>query len=141
MWKTVLAKEITCVGKGDSECSWITKTQKEWESDMEEELHFYYETPIMEELEYTYEQLLEQQKFVTQLSNFQKKLTEEISNGSNLETITNLVYTHTRIPILIEDIDFRTVTYAGLSEEDYLDLKADMEQYIQERKGQALIAL
>ena len=61
---------------------------------MEEELHFYYETPIMEELEYTYEQLLEQQKFVTQLSNFQKKLTEEISNGSNLETITNLVYTH-----------------------------------------------
>ena len=138
--QTVLAKEITCVGKGDSECSWITKTQKEWEGDMEEELHFYYETPIMEELEYTYEQLLEQQKFVTQLSNFQKKLTEEISNGSNLETITNLVYTHTRIPILIEDIDFRTVTYAGLSEEeDYLDLKADMDQYIQERKDKHLL--
>ena len=137
--QTVLAKEITCVGKGDSECSWITRTQKEWESDMEEELHFYYETPIMEELEYTYEQLLEQQKFVTQLSNFQKKLTEEISNGSNLETITNLVYTHTRIPILIEDIDFRTVTYAGLSEEDYLDLKADMDQYIQERKDKHLL--
>ena len=51
------AKEITCVGKGDSECSWITRTQKEWESDMQEELDFYHETPIMEELEYTYEQL------------------------------------------------------------------------------------
>lgn len=33
----VLSQEITCVGKGDSECSWITRTQKEWESDMEEE--------------------------------------------------------------------------------------------------------
>ena len=66
---------------------------------MEEDLHFYHETPIMKELEYTYEQLFEQQKFVTQLSDFQKKLTEEISNGSNLETITNLVYTLTGIPI------------------------------------------
>ena len=63
----------------------------------------------MKELEYTYEQLFEQQKFVTQLSDFQKKLTEEISNGSNLETITNLVYTLTGIPILIEDADFRTL--------------------------------
>ena len=92
MRTAVLAKELTCVGKGDSECSWITRTQKEWESDMQEELHFYHETPIMEELEYTYEQLLEQQKFVTQLSDFQKKLTEEISNGSNLQTIANMVY-------------------------------------------------
>ena len=55
------------------------------------------------------------------------------------KTITNMVYTDTRIPILIEDIDFRTVTYAGLSEEDYLDLKADMDQYIQERKDKHLL--
>ena len=88
---------------------------------------------LVKELEYTYEQLLEQQKFVTQLSNFQKKLTEEISNGSNLETIANMVYDTIKIPILIEDIDFRTITYSGLSEENYLELKADMEQYIQEK--------
>ena len=47
-------------------------TQKEWESGMEEELHFYHETPIMEELEYTYEQLLERQKFVTNCLIFKK---------------------------------------------------------------------
>lgn len=137
--QSVLAKEITCVGKGDSECSWITRTQKEWESEMQEELHFYDETPIMKELEYTYEQLLEQQKFITQLSNFQKKLTEEISNGSNLQTITNMVYTLAQIPILIEDKDFLTITYAGLSEETYQDLKADMDQYIQEGKDKYLL--
>ena len=135
----VFAKERTCVGKGDSECSWITRTQKEWESDMQEELHFYHETPIMKELEYTYEQLLEQQKFVTQLSDFQTKLTEEISNGSNLQTIANMVYDITQIPILIEDVDYRTITYAGLSEETYLNLKADMDQYIQEKKDKHLL--
>ena len=135
----VFAKERTCVGKGDSECSWITRTQKEWESDMQEELHFYHETPIMKELEYTYEQLLEQQKFVTKLSDFQTKLTEEISNGSNLQTIANMVYDITQIPILIEDVDYRKITYAGLSEETYLNLKADMDQYIQEKKDKPLL--
>ena len=139
---TVLTKEITCVGKGDAECSWITRTQKEWQSDMNEELYYYEEIPIMKELEYTYEQLLEQQQFVTKLSNFQKRLTEEISNGSNLQTIANLVYTLVQIPILIEDTDFRTITYAGLSEESYLALKADMDQYIQaERKDKQLLPL
>ncbi len=137
--QSVLSKEITCVGKGDSECSWITRTQKEWESDMQEELNFYHETPIMEELEYTYEQLVEQQKFVTQLSNFQKKLTEEISNGSNLQTIANIVYDITQIPILIEDTDFRTITYAGLSREIYLELKEDLNQYIRGRKEKQLL--
>ena len=58
--QTVLTKETTCVGKGDSVCTWMTRTKKEWESETntEEELHYYHETPIMRELEYTYEQLL-----------------------------------------------------------------------------------
>ncbi|MCQ6275551.1 XylR N-terminal domain-containing protein [Bacillus sp. V3B] len=137
--QSVLAKEMTCVGKGDSECSWITRTQKEWESDMQEELHFYHETPIMEELEYTYEQLLEQQEFVTQLSDFQKKLTEEISNGSKLQTIANMVYDIAQIPILIEDVDHRMITYAGLSEEKYMNVKEEMDQYIQEEKEKHLL--
>ena len=38
----------------------------------------------MKELEYTYEQLLERQKFVTHLSDFQRDIAEEISNGSDL---------------------------------------------------------
>lgn len=130
----VLAKELTCVGKGDPECSWITRTQKEWESGMYEELSFYNETPIMEELEYTYEQLLERQKFVTRLSDFQNKLTEEISNGSNLQAIAKMVYDLANIPILIEDSEHRAIVYAGLSEESYQMLQEDMETYFQREK-------
>lgn len=135
----VLSKELTCVGKGDPVCSWITRTQKEWESGMYEELHFYNETPIMEELEYTYEQLLERQKFVTRMSDFQKKLTEEISNGSDLQTITNMVYDLAQIPILIEDMEHRTIVYAGLAEETYQMLKEDMDQYMQKEKDMPLL--
>lgn len=128
----LLAKELTCVGKGDSVCSWVIKTQKQWESEIQDELPSYNETPIVKELEYTYDQLLEQKNIVTRLANFQKKLTEEIINGSNLQTIANMVNDIVQIPIIIEGLDFRTITYSGLTEEKYEELKADMEQYFQE---------
>ncbi|MEW9672456.1 XylR N-terminal domain-containing protein [Ammoniphilus sp. 3BR4] len=130
--QTLLAKEVTCVGKGDSECRWIVKTQKEWESDMNEELDVYNETPIVKELEYTYDQLVEQKNFIARTANFQNKLTEEIINGSDLQTIAHMVYDMVQIPIIIEGIDFQTITHSGLSHEKYLELKEDMEQYIQE---------
>lgn len=130
--QTLLAKELTCVGKGDSECSWEVKPQKEWESGPEDKLVFYNEMPIVKELEYTYEQLLEQQNFVTRLASFQKRLTEEVSNGSNLQEICDLVYEIVKIPIVIEDIDHRTIAFSGLSEERHHELKLNMEYYNQE---------
>ena len=132
--QTVLAKETTCIAKGDPVCTWITRTKKEWDSMMEDELSYYQEISIREELEYTYEQLLEQQKFLTQLSEFQKKLNEEISNGTTLESITNMVYENTNIPILIEDKQLRTITYAGLPEDMYRELDWEIKEYM--RKGQ-----
>ena len=51
-----------------------------------------------------------------------------------MQTIANMVYDIIQIPILIEDVDYRTITYAGLSEETYLESESDMDQYIQERK-------
>jgi len=55
----LLAKEIACVGRGDSECRWVMKPKKEWEKEPQEEdrLDFYNETPIVKELELTYDQL------------------------------------------------------------------------------------
>lgn len=132
--QTLLAKEVTCVGKGDADCRWIIKPQKEWEREVGDELNDYNETPIVEELEYTYDQLLEQKNIVTRMANFQKKLTEEIINGSDLQTIANMVYDIVQIPIVIGGIDFRTIAYAGLSQEKYLQLKGDLEQYIQKNE-------
>jgi purine catabolism regulator len=128
--QTLHAKELTCVGMGDHVCSWEVKPQEEWEK--ENEIASYNEIPIVKELEFTYEQLLEQQNFVTRLASFQKELTEEVSNGSNLQEISDLVYNLVKIPIIIEDIDHRTISFSGLSEEKYLELKADIETYIRE---------
>lgn len=125
----LLAKETTCIGRGDSECSWIIRPQKEWGINQENELQIFEETPIVKELEYTYEQLLEQQEFIMKLANFQNKLAEEVANGHDLQTITNRVYSHLHIPIIVVDIDLRPSTYSGLSEDIYTELNEEMIEF------------
>ncbi|MCH6269203.1 V4R domain-containing protein [Neobacillus citreus] len=131
--ETLLAKETTCVGKGDSECCWVIKPKKEWEQELQEEnaLDFYNETPIVKELELTYDQLLDQKNVVTRLAHFQNQLTEEIINGSDLQTIADMVYETVRIPMIVEDAVHSTITYSGLEQEQHLLLKTDMENYLQ----------
>ena len=58
----MLAMELSCVGKGDEQCSWIIKPQKQWELENPDESYLFQEMPIVEELKYTYDQLVERGK-------------------------------------------------------------------------------
>jgi sugar diacid utilization regulator/predicted hydrocarbon binding protein len=135
----LLAKELTCIAQGHNECQWVVKTKEEWAHDMPEELDLYNETPIVNELKYTYDQLLEQKNFITQLSDFQKKITEEVINGQYLQKIVDMMHETMQIPVIVESADTRTVTYSGLSEERYLELKEDMDQYIDQYMSKELL--
>ncbi|WP_394233923.1 XylR N-terminal domain-containing protein [Niallia oryzisoli] len=131
----VLAKETACIGKGDSTCCWVLKTQNEWDEELKDELPYYNEEPIVKELQYTYEQLLEQKNTVTRLMEFQKVLTEEIANGSNLQTIIDIVYNLIQIPILVQDIDLRSIAYAGLSQDEFNKVQDEMGLYMKENSS------
>lgn len=124
---TVIAKEVSCVGKGDSECRWIVKSLTDWNDEVQGELQYYCETPIVKELEYTYEQLLEQRNYISRVSNIHKRLTEEVTNGTDLQSIANLVYEIIGIPVIIDDFNFRTFVYSGLSQDDFLTLDSDFK--------------
>ena len=126
--KNIIVKEITCIAKGDAECSFEMRLQEAWGPEIQEELKYYHETNIIEELEYTYEQLLEQRNYIETVSKFHKKLTESVSNGSNLQEITDTSYKLLRIPISIEDLSFQKIVYAGLEEEEYLSLNQDLKE-------------
>lgn len=126
---SLLVKETCCVAKGDAECKWTIQSQEQWAMKGEDAHSPYEETPIVKELAYTYEQLLDQRNFVTKLAEFQSKLTEEISGGSSLEEITELVYDHMQLPIVIESIDFYQMSSAGLSPDECRELTDDMKQY------------
>ena len=131
--KNIIVKEITCIAKGDAECSFEMRLQEAWGPEIQEELKYYHETNIIEELEYTYEQLLEQRNYIETVSKFHKKLTESVSNGSNLQEITDTSYKLLRIPISIEDLSFHKIVYAGLEEEEYLSLNQDLKDNLLRR--------
>ena len=126
--RPVFAKEISCVAKGDPECCFEVRLQEDWGNEVQEQLEMYHEMNIIEELEGTYEQLLEQRNYIEKLSTFQKKLTDSISSGSNLQDIADVTYTFLQIPIAIEDLGFQKIAISGIEEEEYLRLNTGIKE-------------
>ncbi|WP_338472325.1 XylR N-terminal domain-containing protein [Niallia sp. XMNu-256] len=127
--RPVFAKEISCIAKGDPECCFEVRLQEDWGKEVQDHLKMYHEMNIIEELEGTYEQLLEQRNYVEKLSTFQKKLTDSISNGSNLQDIADTTYKFLQIPIAIEDLGFQKIVIAGITEEEYFELNTEMVEH------------
>lgn len=126
--QNVVVKETSCIGMGDSECQFEVKV--EWGNDFQNELNDYHEMNIIEELEYTYEQLLDQRNYIEKVSMFHKKLIESVSNGSNLQDIADATFELLRIPVSFEDLSFHKIAYSGLNKEEYVSLNKDLKEIL-----------
>ena len=62
----VIFKERSCQAEGNHECNWVGKSLDYWEGEVDHELQFYQESPIVKELEMTYEKLLEAKRNLEQ---------------------------------------------------------------------------
>lgn len=138
--KVLIAKEITCVARGDYACQWMIRPKEDWQGDVDHvPVGLMDKTPIVKELEVTYDQLLEQTEFITSLSEFQKELTEAVANGRDLNSIVITAYEFTDMPLTIDNLEFETITSAGFSSDDIEDLKRDSEvdipKFLVEEKG------
>ena len=131
--KVVIFKEIACEGKGDAECRWIGKPIDGWGPEIENELMHFKETPIVQELEETYEKLLSERNNLAQTAKIHKKLTEEIIQGNDLQSIANVVYETMEIPILIEDAHFRPLASSGLVDHDYHIVSQSLQFYLEKK--------
>ncbi|MFC3041806.1 XylR N-terminal domain-containing protein [Virgibacillus xinjiangensis] len=135
----VLVVETSCVGKGDEECIYETKLLDDWDSKTQQERKYYEEKPIVEELEYTYEQLLKERNYIDMVADFHKRLTESVSNGSGLKDIADSVHDSLHIPVSIEDLSFENISFSGLGKEEFLRLDSEFQEELVSRKnGQAL---
>ncbi|WP_227937782.1 V4R domain-containing protein [Alkalihalobacillus deserti] len=126
----VVIKETACIGKGDSECRFEMKRLEDWGNEIEDEMALYHETNIIEELNDTYEQLLEQRNYIEKVAKFHTKLTESISNGSNLQDIADITFKLLEIPVSVEDLSFQKIVYSGIKEEEYIELNKDIRHYL-----------
>lgn len=126
----LIAKELTCVGKGDKECTWIIKTQKQWEIETPYGNEVFHDMPMVDELRYTYDQLVKREKLITSLLNFQQVLTTEVAQGSNLNAILEKAYEILKKPIIVNSIKSNSATYVGIDEKKQLKLENDFKKFI-----------
>ncbi|MEI4771773.1 V4R domain-containing protein [Psychrobacillus sp. FJAT-51614] len=124
--RKIYVKEVTCKAMGDNECTFEMRVEEEWNPEMLEEIKHYEDTHIIDELKYTYEQLLEQRNNVEKISTFHNTLTQKILDGANLEEITSSIFDLLDIPVSIEDLSFKPKIYKGISDEEYNNLNEDL---------------
>ena len=128
--QTVIFKEITCQAKDHAECKWVAKSLDYWNGEVDDELQFYKELPIVQELEMTFEKLLEEKNNLEKSTIIHEKLTEEILQGNNLESIASVVYDLTATPGIIVNTKHQPLAYTGLSPLELNKVNEEMKTYL-----------
>lgn len=130
----VVFKEISCQAEGHDHCICIGKSLDLWDGEVDDELQFFQESPIVKELELTYEKLLEEKSNLEQTMNIHKKLTEVALQGKDLQSITEVVYQETATPVLISDVRHHPLAFRGLSS-SYIDrVNEELISYLQRKQ-------
>ena len=99
---------------------------------MDDELQFYQESPIVKELEMTYEKLLEEKRNLEQSTIIHEKLTEELLKGNNLESIAEVIYKETDTPGIITDEKHHPLVYTGISSSQFNKVHDEFKAYLQQ---------
>jgi PucR family transcriptional regulator, purine catabolism regulatory protein len=131
----VIFKELSCQAQGHGECKWVGKSLDYWDGEVDDELQFYQESPIVKELELTYEKLLEEKGNLEKSAIIHKKLTEELLQGNNLQSIAEVVYKETSTPGIITDDKHNPIAYTGISSLQLNELNEEFKSYLQYKQA------
>lgn len=126
----LIAKELTCKAKGDPSCTWIIKTQRQWELESGDDYIIQNSSLINRELKETYDQLLEQRDIIKKLFEFQKLISDELLKGVSISDLSKLAVKFLGNPLCIKDKHLKTLFYAGLHSREYTYLEEDFENYL-----------
>ncbi|WP_102691324.1 XylR N-terminal domain-containing protein [Rummeliibacillus pycnus] len=130
--KKVLFKEVNCIAKGDRECTYIGKTLEQWGDAILNELPYFEEETIVQELHSTYDQLLDERNYLSKAISIHNRLTNELVIEGELQSIANIVYEELNLPMIIEDNFGNILKTAGVSttfmKSDYLEISKDLHE-------------
>ncbi|MDN7240912.1 helix-turn-helix domain-containing protein [Planococcus sp. N028] len=134
--RSIFIREVECRGKGDASCRFEMKLEEDWDDvEMKEEIQLYQESRFIDELNYTYEQLLEQKNFIEKASTFHDTLTSRLSDGDSIEEMIGTIYDTLNIPVSIEDLNFHPRVYRGIDEIQYNTFSEDFLNSINKTKS------
>lgn len=130
----VIFKEISCQAEGNHECICIGKSLDLWDGEVDDELQFFQESPIVKELEVTYEKLWEEKSNLEKTMNIHKKLTEVVLQGKNLQSIAEVVYKETAVPVIISDARHHPLAYMGLPSSRINEVNEELITYLRRKQ-------
>ncbi|WKA53153.1 V4R domain-containing protein [Planococcus shixiaomingii] len=134
--RSIYIREVECRGKGDASCKFEMRLEEDWDdAEMKEEIQLYQESRFIDELNYTYEQLLEQKNFIEKASTFHDTLTSRLSDGDSIEEMIGTIYDTLNIPVSIEDLNFHPRVYRGIDEIQYNTFSEDFLNSINKTKS------
>lgn len=106
MGKRVIFKEVTCEGKQDQYCSYKGKMLEDWGDEIEEELKFFENTDMSDELDRMYRVLEEEKEILKLGTTLSRKLTDAMLEGKGLKDFAVIFGNITNNPIKIENKHF-----------------------------------
>ena len=126
--KKVIAKEVECKATGHEHCQVLCRTVDEWNGAIEQDLKYYEEESIIDELNETFRKLKVERDNLSKAYAVHQKLVEELLKENDLSGIANALYRHTDIPVLIESENLEHIAVAGISEEEASTLLRQLSQ-------------
>jgi len=119
--RRILYKEIECVGRGDERCRFIGKTVEEWGEECIQELSYYKEDKINEELVDAHEKIRRSNQLLKKIMNFHKRLNLMVLEGKSSQMIIDEVGQMVDSPVVLEDVHFNRLNwYLPTSEQDHV---------------------
>lgn len=138
--KDVYIVEVSCKARGDDDCAFEMRMLEEWDAVTQKELQKTHQVRMIDELNQTYEQLFLEKQQLEKVSSFHNDLTVGISQGMNIDQIIETIHENLNVPVIIQDLNFNTHNYVGLTEEELEKIKLDFSQQMpQTRSGKILI--
>lgn len=124
----IFVKEVSCRARGDEYCSFDVNTREYWEKNTPEDLAIYDNQTILDELEDTYDILLQQKILLNKVTDFHSNITEVIAQQNDLNKVLLTAYTTLNIPVFITDLDGQILYKEGIHSETALDLTNIIKQ-------------
>lgn len=93
-------KEMTCVARGDENCTFITDLRTEWER-KGEDLPIYNNETFINELETTYDKLVEKTNLLDEMIHFHDKITDSVAQQNDIKQVIDTAASILNIPIII----------------------------------------
>ncbi|AXI00231.1 hypothetical protein DV702_11150 [Sporosarcina sp. PTS2304] len=114
MGKKIIFKEVKCKGKGDEHCSYIGKTIEEWGDEITEELLYYEDEDMSDELDQMYRRIERQKDRLETGYAVSRNLTKAMLQGGSFKEFAEILGQSLHSSVLIENQYYETLgTYRG----------------------------